>query len=215
MDKPYSRMKRKPLDILKENRTAGIRAARIYSDVFSPPSVYAIFGFVIALAELPPWKGGLHAAVFGTLASLLPFLYIVSQMRRGKISDLHISDPRQRQIPYFLGVLGAGSAYLILRGWGTSPLLLSFVLSDMLALASLGLLNNFFLVSAHMTGITLIALFAGITFGPGAGLALTPLIGTTFFIRYYLRRHTVVELIAGMLAGLLIFISLLLFRAFV
>jgi general stress protein CsbA len=208
-------MKRKPLDILKENRTAGIRAARLYSDVFSPPSVYAIFGFVIALVELPAWEGGLHAAVFGILASLLPFLYIVSQMRRGKVGDLHISDPRQRQIPYLLGVLGAGGAYLILRAWGSSPRLLTFVLSDVLALASLGLLNNFFLISAHMTGITLVVLFAGITFGPAVGMGLSPLIGMTFFIRYYLRRHTVVELIAGMLAGGLIFASLFLFGAFV
>ncbi len=203
------------MDILKENRTAGIRAARLYSDVFSPPSVYAIFGFVIALGEQPAWEGGLHAAVFGTLASLLPLFYIVSQMRRGKIGDLHISDPRQRQIPYLLGVLGAGGAYLILRAWGSSPRLLTFVLSDVLALASLGLLNNFFLISAHMTGITLVVLFAGITFGPAVGMSLSPLIGMTFFIRYYLRRHTVVELVAGMLTGGLIFVSLVLFGAFV
>jgi general stress protein CsbA len=170
---------------------------------------------VIALVELPSWKGGLQAAVFGTLASLLPLLYIISQMQRGKISDLHVSDPRQRQIPYLLGVLGAGGAYLILWAWGSSPRLLTFVLSDVLALASLGLLNNFFLISAHMTGITLVVLFAGITFGPAVGMGLSPFIVMTFFIRYYLRRHTVVELVAGVLAGGLIFVSLFLFGAFV
>jgi general stress protein CsbA len=66
-----------------------------------------------------------------------------------------------------------------------------------------------------MTGITLVVLFAGITFGPAVGMGLSPLIGMTFFIRYYLRRHTVVELVAGMLAGGLIFASLVLFGAFV
>ena len=207
-------MKRKPLDILRENRTAGIRAARIYSDVFSPPSVYAIFGFVIALVTLPGWRGGLQAIVFGLLASLLPLLYILSLMRKGEISDLHISTTRQRHIPYLLGVAGAGIAYLILRAWGSSPLLLNFVLSDLLALALLGILNNFFLISAHMTSITLIVLFAGATFGPAAGLGLTPLIGITFFIRYYLRRHTVVELIAGTLTGIAIFTTLVFGGAF-
>lgn len=206
-------MNRTPLDTNPHTQSKTIRAARIYSNVFSPPSLYTIFGFVIAWWALPFWVGSLHAAIFGILSSLLPILYIVYLLQTGKISDLHISSQNERHIPYLVGILGAGSSLVILTKLHTSPLLKYFVIADIAALASLAILNLFWLVSAHMTGISIITTYAGFVFGMKTSLLLIPLVGLTFCVRLFLKRHTIPELISGTLLGVVIVSGLAIFGA--
>lgn len=207
-------MTRTPLDAIPEERTFLIRVARLYSDIFSPPSTFAMFGFVLAWFELPFWKGSLHAAIFGICSTLLPILYILHRMKIGRITDIHISEPKDRQVPYLLGVIGAGLAFLVLKKLGSSPLLLTFILGNILAVGMLTIINSYWLISAHTTSISLIAVFAGIAFNPTIGLSLIVLVGLTFSIRLFLRRHTVSELVAGLLLGSLIALSLRAYGAF-
>ena len=89
-------MIRKPLDIKPGKKSIKIRAARLYSDLLSPPSAFAIFAFIIAWEKLPFWKGMLHASIFGMLTSLMPLGYILFQLKRGELSDIHISNPDER-----------------------------------------------------------------------------------------------------------------------
>ncbi len=207
-------MNRTPLDTNPRQQSRSIRAARIYSNIFSPPSLYAIFGFVIAWRTLPFWVGSLHAAIFGILSSLLPILYIVHLLRTGKITDLHISNQNERHIPYILGIIGASLALLILVRLHTHPLMKYFVIADIAALSLLAILNIFWLVSAHMTGISIIVTFAGFAFGVKIGLFLLPIVGITFGVRLFLKRHTIPELISGTLLGVVIVSGLAYFGAF-
>lgn len=207
-------MNHTPLDANPANKSKSVRIARIYSNVFSPPSLYAIFGFVIAWFTLPFWIGSLHAVIFGILASLLPILYIVHLLRTGKISDLHISNQNERHIPYVLGITGAGLALLILMRMNTPRLMQFFVIADILALTLLAILNIFWLVSAHMTGISIITTFASFAFGLKVGLFLIPIVGITFGVRLFLKRHTIPELISGTLLGVIIVSGLAYFGAF-
>ena len=178
-----------------------VRLARGYSNLFSPPSLYAVYAFVLALQSMPFWRGVLHAALFGVFASLLPVLFIVYLLRRGKVRDLHISSTRERQTPYLVGIAGAAVALGLLRVLESPPLLLGFALSDLLALSALAVFNRFWLVSAHMTGVTLIVTFTGFVFGQISALWLSPLIVITFAVRLYLRRHNPAEMIGGALLG--------------
>ncbi len=207
-------MRKNPLDIDPGQYTVGVRAARIYSNILSPPSIYAIFGLVLAVSELPFWHGFYQAAIFGALTSLFPILYIAYLLKTEKISDLHISDQRQRHIPYLVGIAGAGIAFLVLENLGSPTLLLNFVVTDMLALSLLAILNVFWLVSAHMTGVTIITAFSGFAFGITTSLMLLPLVALTFYIRLFLRRHTIPELIGGALLGVSIVFGLAFFGVF-
>jgi len=201
-------MIRKPLDLNSNKKTLKIRAARLYSDIFSPPSAFAIFGFIVAWSDMPFWKGSLHAAIFGLLTSLMPIVYILSLLKRGLISDIHLSSPDERRIPYLLGVIGASLAYGVLRSLGSSDLFLDFILTNIIGLGALAVINSRWLISAHTSSITVITAFAGFAFSPKTALALFPLIVITCYIRHYLKRHTIGELISGVILGLTVVLGL-------
>lgn len=207
-------MTRDPLDKNPRNSSPAVRAARIYSNVFSPPSMFALVGFIIAWIELPFLQGTLHAAIFGFLSTLVPILYIVYMLKTGKIDDLHISKQSERHIPYILGILGASLAYFILRGLASSSLLLTFILTNISAISLLAIINARWLISAHTTSISAIATFAGIGFGIGTGIAILPMVAMTFYVRHFLKRHTIAEMIGGCILGIAIVMTLAALGAF-
>jgi len=207
-------MSRNPLDANPNSTSPSVRAARIYSNVFSPPSTFALFGFIIAWSELPFWTGSLHAAIFGLLSSLVPILYIAYLLKTGQIDDLHISKQSDRHIPYIIGIVGAIAAFFILRALGSSSILLTFILTNIIAITLLAIVNSRWLISAHTSSITTIALFAGFAFNPAVGLAITPLVLLTFYVRLFLKRHTITEMISGILLGILIVLGLAAMGAF-
>ncbi len=202
-------MIRTPLDSKPGQKSLKVRAARLYSDFFSPPSLFAIFAFIIAWSELPFWKGSLHAAIFGLLTSLMPLVYILVLLKRGRLSDIHISSPAERRIPYILGILGAILAYIVLKALGSSDLFLDFILTNIVGLSSLALINARWLISAHTASITTLTFFAGYAYSLTLALIMSPLILTTIFIRHYLRRHNFPELILGVIVGMLVVLGLI------
>ena len=207
-------MSREPLDKKLGGKNIYVRIGRIYSDIFSPPSLFAIFAFIIAWSDLPFWRGTFHAAIFGVLTSLTPLIYLIIQIKRGKLDDIHISTSDQRVIPYILGVVGASIAYFVLRQIGTSPLFLTFIISVIIGLAVLGILNSWFLISAHSASISAVTTFSFFAFGLTVALALSPLILSTVLVRYFLKRHSIIELTSGVLVGIVVVVSLSFFGLF-
>jgi len=207
-------MNQEPLDKQSGGKNIFIRIGRIYSDIFSPPSLFAIFAFIIAWSDLPFWEGTLHAAIFGVLTSLTPLIYLIFQIKRGKLDDIHISTSDQRVIPYILGVVGAVIAYIVLRLIGTSPLFLTFIISVIIGLAALGIFNSWFLISAHSASIAAVTTFSGFAFGLPVALGISPLIISTVLIRYYLKRHSIGELISGVVLSIFVVVGLAVFGYF-
>jgi hypothetical protein len=201
-------MNNHPLDINPSEQKLKIRLARIYSDFFSPPSVYAIFAFVVAWSDLPFWKGTFHAAIFGLLTSLTPLIYIISQMKRGLLEDIHISTSKQRKIPYLLGIVGAVIAYLILWLFSSSTIFLGFILAVIIGLTALGIINQKWLISAHSASIAAVTAFSGYAFNLTTAILLSPLILLTVLIRYFLKRHSIGELLSGVLLGIVVVVVL-------
>jgi hypothetical protein len=193
-------MIRQPKDSGPKEQSKGVRAARIFSNVISPPSVYAFFAFILAWTEMPFWRGSLQAAIFGVFTSLMPILYIFFLLKTGKIADIHISNLKERNIPYILGILGS--------------LFLDFILTNIIGLSALALINIRWLISAHVSSITTIAVFTGFAYSLLAGLAVAPMVALTFFVRYYLKRHTLGELISGLIMGSLLVVVLAAFGIF-
>lgn len=194
-------MIRIPLDSNNNHSSIKIKTARLYSDIFSPPSAYAIFAFILALSIMPFWQGFSHAVIFGSLSSLLPLGYIVLLMKKGIINDIHLSNSKDRKIPYILGVLGAVIAYILLRAIGTPVLFQNYVLTNIIGLVLLGIINSRWLISAHTSTITAIITFSGFAFSFPIAAILSPIILLTILIRYYLKRHTIFELVSGVLVG--------------
>ena len=197
-------MDRKPLDLHTKGKNLKVRGARLYSDIFSPPSVYAAFALILALDLYPILTGLLHSALFGILTSLLPMVYILLKIRSKQLHDIHLSEPGQRTAPYLLGASGAAVSYLILRSIGSNPVFLGFIITVVIGLLSLALINTSWMISAHTASITAVVAVTWVTFGLILALSISPLIISTGLIRYYLKRHSFLEIFSGALLGALI-----------
>ncbi|NUM47390.1 MAG: hypothetical protein HUU38_22035 [Anaerolineales bacterium] len=194
-------MREAPIDQSLKTSTGPIFAARLFSNIASPPALFSAFAFLMAWVDRPNLSGVAWAAVYGFLAHLLPVLYLVYLYKMGKVYDIHVSSPAERRIPYRVGLGGAIVSYLIVRLWADMPLLANLILIHLLIMLVLALANELWLISAHVATITALTLLVGQVFGALFSLILLPLIPLTFFIRRYLKRHTLGELISGLFLG--------------
>jgi len=194
-------MRQIPLDFDPSQRSGAVLAARWFSNVFSPPAVFAAAGMAMALVDRPDWVGFFWGGLYGILASLLPVLYVVYLYKQGRISDLHMSDPGERHIPYIIGLAGALLAWLPVAAYAGMPLLQNLIFCHFIVMLSVAIVNYYRLISAHVASMTAITIYSGLSLGIQVGLYILPLIGITFYVRRYLRRHTMGELAGGLAIG--------------
>jgi hypothetical protein len=194
-------MRQQPLDHDPPNAPTFVRAARVYSNIASPPALFAVFAFWMAWADRPSLISLWWAALYGVLAQLLPVLYVVYLYKTGRVQDIHVSSPEERRIPYLVGLLGAVISLALVRTFADLPLLTNLILAHLMMMLVLTIANTIWLVSAHVSTITALTLLAGQAFGGIFALILFPFIPLTFYIRRYLKRHTIGELISGLVFG--------------
>lgn len=191
-----------PLDEARKNRTGLVRAARLYSNIVSPPTIFAVLGLALAWHELPLLPGFLWAAVYGLIVSLAPIIFVLYLLRTGRIKELHMSNTRERHLPYLTAVLCAALAYGLIIWFDGPALLRCFSLFNVIELAALGLINIFWLISIHATGIMAAFVIVGLVFGWTASLIVIPFVISVCWIRLYLKRHTPAQVTAGLLLGI-------------
>ena len=192
----------KPLDHYEEHRTGTVKAARLFSNIVSPPVLFALLGLAFALYERPSLNGLLWAAVYGFFVSLLPILIVLYLLKTGRIAELHMSNTGERHIPYISAVLSAGIVFILITFFDGPELLRCLAIFNMIELATLGVINAFWLISMHATGIMATFLLVGLVFGWAYSLIVLPFVVMVCAVRLYLRRHTVMQVIAGLALGI-------------
>lgn len=205
-----------PLDLLVHNRTGLVKAARIYSNVVSPPVMFAVVGLAFGLAAWPNWAGFLWAAEYGILVSLAPILVVLFLLKTGRIAELHMSNTRERHIPYVSAIVFAGIAYGLITRFNGPELLRCLALFNVIELTALAVINSFWLISLHATGAVATTVLLGLVFGWPVGLAVgIPLVGSVCWVRLFLKRHTVAQIVAGLALGTAVVLVLVPFGCFV
>lgn len=179
-----------------------VRVARIFSTIISPPVIIAILGLALSLKERPTWQGLLWAAVFGFWVSLVPSLLVVYMLSSGRISDLHMNTRRERRWPYVTSVLGSAIALALIMLFGGPELLRCLATFSLIESATLGIITNFWMISIHATSMTAGTAIVGLVFGLIPALLLLPLVVVVSWIRLYLRRHNLAQVVAGIILGL-------------
>lgn len=192
-----------PRDFHKDSHTGRIKAARLFSNIVSPPVMFAVLGLVFALYEQPNLTGLLWAAVYGFWISLAPILVVLYLLKTGRIKELHMSDTNERHLPYVTAVLCALIGFAIISLFDGPELLRCLTIFNTIELVALGLINVKWLISLHSTGITATFLIVGLVFGWGYALVLVlPFVFLVCYVRLYLKRHTPGQVIAGILLGI-------------
>jgi membrane-associated phospholipid phosphatase len=191
-----------PRDFHKTDHTGRVKAARLFSNIVSPPVMFAVVGLAFSLTEDPNLEGLAWAVFYGLLVSLAPILVVLYLLRTGRIKELHMTDRGERHIPYVTAASSALLAFAIITLLNGPELLRCLALLNAINLTALGLINTRYLISIHATGIMATFLLTGIVFSwTLAWLLVFPLLLAVCYVRLYLKRHTLAQVIAGLLLG--------------
>ena len=190
-----------PRDWHASDRTGLTRAARLFSNIVSPPVIFAVMGLVLSLYSLPLAQALTWAAVYGLFVSLLPILFVLWLLSTGRVAELHMSDTGERQLPYEVAVVCAIVFLIIVRLAGGPELLRCLGIFNVIALSALALINTRWLISFHATAVAAAWTIVGLVFGWQASLLVLPLVAIVVVVRLYLKRHSVEQVIAGLALG--------------
>lgn len=180
------------------------RIARISTEVAQPPLVLSL---LLVLASVRG-GGGVAALIPGLVAAvticLAPLLVVVILARRGTLTDHHVGDKKQRR-PVMLWTLasalvGCGILTLIdtpLTVWA----LIAGILGGILALI---IVSPFWKVSGHAMTLGGATISSAILFGVWSipFVIAAPLV---CWSRVYLKDHTLSQVLAGFVTGLVVF----------
>jgi hypothetical protein len=179
--------------------------ARVVSDLCSPPVVLAVLAWFAAQVDgQTPGQILFLAGLFIIGAVLIPFIILTWWVHRGIISDIHMPERSERFWPLAVELGCTFLVWLVLRWLGDFPgmnLVTSFLLFETL----LGLIVTlYWQISVHTGILTGAVIIAGLLFGAGTALLISPLILLVAAARLHLKRHTVGQVIAGFAVGVLI-----------
>jgi phage-related holin len=176
--------------------------ARVVSDVFSPPVVWAALSFPLA-AYADPTSGNsvVWALIYVLLVCVAPVVYIAVMVKRGHITDIHIKVRRQRIVPFIVTIVCAAIAALMLALLNAPALVTFFALFTMLQIIIMLVVTTAWQISIHALGIVGAVVAIGAMYGTTAGLLSSPLIPVVCAARVVLRRHTIPQVIAGGIVG--------------
>lgn len=180
------------------------RVARISTEVAQPPLVLSL---LLVLASVRD-GGGLAALIPGLVAAvticLAPLLVVVILARRGKLTDHHVGDKKQRR-PVMLWTLGSALVGCGILTLINTPVtvwaLIAGVLGGILALI---IVSPFWKVSGHAMTLGGATVSSAMLFGVWSipFVIAAPLV---CWSRVYLKDHTLSQVLAGFVTGLVVF----------
>ncbi len=172
------------------------------------PPVVAWAGVLLVAAIQPSLKGWVCAIAYTLITILGPLLILFRLMHRGRVSDLDVTQRRERPVPFIAALIGGIIAWLCLYAVGAPTLLMRFAFAHMSVMALIFVITLFWKISVHSAGIAGVATLAASLLGGLQVLALTSVI-LVGWSRIRLGRHTFGQVVAGGVLGSLIFILLL------
>lgn len=173
--------------------------ARWISRISSPPLVAGIGMLLFVLAiqsrRLVAWS-----LFYALVGMVLPILYILYCIRRGELTDFHMRVRAQRKRP-MLFLFACSLVALIMMMLGKAPAYLAiFAAVNVAQTIFLTLVTLRWKISGHTTAAASLAVFLLGLYGATAlpGLMIIPVVAWS---RIQLRRHTLLQTIAGTAAG--------------
>ena len=176
--------------------------------------LYGILLFCVGAKQLIPLLPSLYISlcIAGTavITLVIPILLLVFMWKKGQIDSLHINDAKQRTTPYMYTLICYGFWAYFLRVTLQLPIFLLLVaIGSMFALLAVTIINHWWKISAHLTGIG--GLLGGIcSFAlsysvlPFWLIIIVLLIALMLmYARLYLNAHTPMQVVCGFILGLL------------
>ena len=176
--------------------------------------LYGVILFCVAarklLPILPTSYMGMCIAGTAVLTLIIPIILLLFLWRKGYIDSLHIDNAKQRTTPYIYTLICYGFwAYFVRVTVKMPTFMLLVAIGAMVALLAVTIINHWWKISAHLTGIG--GLLGGIcSFAlnystlPLMLIIIVLLLSLLLmYARLYLQAHTPMQVVCGFLLGLL------------
>ncbi len=181
-----------------DDPTVAERAAHWVSNVISPPLMLIVSALLVTTqVDEHAWR---WAFLFMAASVLLPVLYLVWLLKRGRINDIHVPVREQRIRPYLVTLAVALPLLLFFLLWpAPQPFQVLATIYALQAIACL-VITLRWKISLHSAAVSSAAVLGWTTIGwSGAALLLT--VPVVAWARVHLRRHTLMQTIGGALLG--------------
>ena len=180
----------------------GGRLAAVISTFGSPPVMVctALLLTALKLSSSAAWK---WAGIYLILGVLTPFLYVVWLLKRGYVTDIDVQLRKQRAQPLLVTILCTGAAWLVLA-LGAAPTTMTLIATaiwlQVVVIFAVTLRWKISVQAATVAGAMTVAW--ALLGSPLPFLIAVPLVAWS---RVRLRRHTLLQTLAGVVLGLVIF----------
>lgn len=176
-------------------------AAKAITELFTPTVVLAATYVAVAATTAPSLaKGLLWGTVAVTLGSVVPFVFIMLGVRRGRLSDHHIRVRSQRHIPLVVALVSVIAGLTLLAATGAPPELTVFFSLVIGVLIPAMVITVWWQISVHTAIAALAALFMIALWGPWLVITLA-MVAAVGWSRVRLDVHTIAQVWAGAALG--------------
>lgn len=203
------------------------RLATLISIIFHP--IWFPFGMLVLYLQANPIAFGLSQPMEDMIlilqslitSLLLPLISMIVMWKVKLISSLHMDHRMERIGPYIAILIFLLWYYLNIKQYGVAPIFRLYVLGTIISLALVFLTNLFVKVSAHATGIAGVCInlviawqqfeysvlpfrFRSATYVLNFEIIIIIFVLILFIVllsRFYLRKHTPMELLGGIVIG--------------
>ena len=176
------------------------RIARLVTEVMSPVVLIVVVTLIVAVHSAGAFRGltlGLVAIFF---AGGLPYGLVLIGVRRGRITDHHVSRREQRPRMMAIALASVAVGLLVLR-WLDAPRAVFALMAAMVAGLVVALaVTSFWKISIHAAAAAGTVASLAILVSPW-WLILTPLVVLTGWARVEIRDHTPVQVSVGAIVG--------------
>lgn len=184
------------------------KVARAVTEIFAPAVLVTVL--LLLLGWHSDWHGvhwtwrGLgYGAMAALFESILPFLFIVSRVRSGQITDHHIGDRRQRLVPLAVGLGSVAVGFVVLTVLDAPRELIAGVVAGFVGLLVATAVNHFWKMSVHAAVAAGAVVICAEVFH-GWPLLAAPLVALVGWSRVRLKDHTVGQVLVGTAVGALV-----------
>jgi len=175
--------------------------ARMLTEIFAPAPVGIVALVVVAwrfsptLGEAVRWLG-----VSALFVVILPFAFLIGQVRRGRVTDIHVRR-REQRLPIILVFLGAWLVLIALLAMlGAPHELIALIGAGMATLVVIGAITLRWKISLHVGVAAGVLTVFTLLFGPQI-LLLAVLVLLLGWARVVLGDHTLTQVAAGAVIG--------------
>lgn len=185
-------------------KTAIGRVARMATEVAQPPLVLSVLLIITSAVSAPLPSSLVPGMVAAFSICIVPWTAVIILARRGKLTDHHVGDRKQRRPVMIWTLCSALLGCLVLALTGAPAPLWGLIAGILAGVLALILISPVWKMSGHALTLGGTATFASLQFG---WWALPLIVGAPLvcWSRVFLRDHTARQVIVGFVTGAVAF----------